>query len=440
MDAVEGELLDPADGPGREVARREPDPAARMDIRGPRGLLPAYADLADPDERVPLEVDEALRDAIPKTTWDTLDWGWGRFVRWCGATGRKHDPPTIGTVRAYIWAHLTWTTADGVTLAGRDGQPYAYATVETALGVLCTVLQWQGYPSPWKHPGVRKQLAAYDKKLREMGIMPREAYAPTPEEQFAMIRTRDMTQVAGVRDAAALALHMATGMRAAELVALDETDLEWVTDAKLLVTVRVGKGGKSRKIPVQWADEDEDLDDEAAAAAAAFAADVDPLVLVSEWEDLKRARGIPPGGPVFLECRVGKKRADGTHSGVIDAGKRMTKEAYQKMHDRAAHKAGVDIDPKTKKKRHLTSHSERAAYITNGTDAGVPLERIRPFTGHSPNSPVIFRYVRSGLRWDDHNPLVQIRRAAAARDRRKTRNGARRRNGTGNGAGNGGGS
>lgn len=421
--AVEGELVDPGDGPGRQLARRgdAERAAARLDIDGPRGLLPAYVDRADPDERVPLEVDEALRDAIPKTTWDTLDWGWSRFVRWCGDTGRKHDPPTVGTVRAYIWAHLTWTKADGVTLAGRDGQPYAYATVETALGVLCTVLQWQGYPSPWKHPGVRKQLAAYDRKLRSMGIMPREAYALTPEEQVAMIRTRDMTQVAGVRDAAALALHQATGMRAAELVGLDEDDLEWLSETQLRITVRVGKGGKPRKIPVQ-ADEPE-TDEETGEVLEAWAPDVDTLVLVSEWQDLKRARGIAPGGPLFLECRVGKKRKDGTHSGTIMAGVRMTKEAYQKMHDRAAHAAGVDVDPKTGKKRHVTSHSERAAYITNATDAGVPLERIRPFTGHSPNSPVIFRYVRSGQQWDEHNPGVQIRRAAARRRRRKTRGG-----------------
>jgi integrase len=414
--AVDGELLE---APGAEVARRGPDPAARLDIKGPGGLLPAYADRGDPDDRVPLDVDQALRDAIPKTTLAMLDWGWGRFVRWCGATGRRHDPPTIGTVRTYIWAHLTWTRKDGVTLAGRHGRPYAYATVETALGLLCTVLQWQGYPSPWKHPGVRAQLAAYDKKLRSMGIMPGEAYAPTPEEQAAMIRTRDMGQVSGVRDAAALALHQATGVRAAELCALDDGDLEWLSPTKLLVTVRVGKGGGSRRIPVQA---DEPGEDEHGEVLEAFAPDCDPMVLVGEWQDLKSARGIPRGGPLFLECRVGAKRADGTLSGVIRAGVRMTKPAYEKIHIRAARAAGVHVNADGTP-RNFTTHGDRAAYITNASDADVPVERIRQFTGHSPNSPVIFRYVRSGRRWDDHNPLVQVRRAAVRRRHRASRGG-----------------
>lgn len=415
--ALEGEVVD-AGGPraGAVVPRQEPA-NPRLDIKGPRGLLPAYADLPDPDERVPLDVDEALRDAIPATTWRTIDWGWGRFVRWCGATGRKHDPPTVGTIRTYIWAHLTWTSRkDPTRLAGRGGRPYAYATVETALGVVCMVLKWQGHPSPWGHPGVQAQLKAYDKKLRSMGIMPGEAYALSPDEQAAMIRTRDMGQVAGVRDAAALALHMATGCRAAELMALDDGDLAWESPTRLLVTIRVGKGGKPRVVPVEADEPDEETGE-------SWAPDVDPLVLVSEWQDLKRARNIPAGGPLFLECRVGGKRGDGTHAGLIMPGKRMTTAAYDKMHTRAARKAGVDVDPKTGAKRNVTTHSQRAAYITNATDAGVPVERIRPFTGHSPNSPVIFRYVRSGLRWGEHNPLVQVRRAAVQRRRRMTRGG-----------------
>ncbi|WP_431935844.1 tyrosine-type recombinase/integrase [Micromonospora sp. RP3T] len=404
--ALEGEVVET----GRAVS-------PRLDIKGPSGLLPRYADLPDPDDRVPVDVDEALRDAIPQNTRDMIDWAWPRFVRWCAATGREHDPPTIGTIRTFIWAHLTWTSRkDPTRLAGRGGRPYAYATVETALGLVCMVLKWRGYPSPWGHPGVQAQLKAYDKKLRTMGIMPGEAYALTPDEQAAMVRTRDMGQVAGVRDAAALALHMATGVRAAELMGLDDGDLEWVTPTRLLVTVRVGKGGKSRKIPVE-ADEPDDETGEA------WAPDVDPLVLVSEWQDLKRARGIPTGGPLFLECKVGGKRGEGKgHTGVIVAGKRMTTAAYDKMHRRAARKAGVDVDADGKP-RHVTTHSQRAAYITNATDAGVPVERLRPFTGHSPNSPVIFRYVRSGKRWGEHNPVVQIRRAAVQRRRRQTRRG-----------------
>lgn len=411
MTAIEGELVDPhtsALTPARGPAPGYQPPTAtgRLDTRGPHGLLPAYAD--DPDERVPLEVDQALRDAIPVTTWRVVEYQWGRFVRWCGATGREHDPPTIGTIRTYIWAHLTWTRRDGVTLAGRGGAPYATATVETALAAICMVLRWRGYPSPWGHPMVQAQLRAYDKRLRAMGHMPRQAYVLTPDEQVAMIRTRDRATVSGVRDAAMLALHMATGCRAAELVALDDTDLAWETPTRLLVTIRVGKGGGARVIPVESDTE-------------GYAPDACPLTLLSQWLDLKRDRGIAYGGPLWLECRVGARRVDGQCAGVIRAGARMTRAAYEIMHERAARAAGVDVDPTTGERRHVTPHSHRAAYVTNAVDAGVPVERIRPITGHSPNSPVIFRYVRSGQRWGDHNPLVQIRRAAVRRRLRITR-------------------
>lgn len=413
---VEGELL-PVDHPGPNAATApellpaRPAPEARWrayvkDTRGPLGYLPAYVDEQDDDEDddVPAEVDQALLDAIPKNTRKQVEYQWPRFVRWCVRNERPFDPPTIGTIRYYIWAHMTMTKRDG-TLCGLHGQPYAPSTVETALGVICTVLQWQGYASPWKHPKVRKQLAAYEREWRKAGFRPNVSHAITLDENIAMVRSRNMSNVAGIRDAAMLALHRAMGCRASELCDLDEDDIRFETPEKMLVYIRDSKGGKARTVAVEADTGDEET--------GPYAPDADAVLLVSQWLELKHSRGIT-GGRLFTQVKVGGPRKPGGGiTGVITA-LPLDRHAYEQIHTKAVKAAGVDRDARGKK-RHVSTHGNRAGFITDGLDAGVPAERIRPITGHAEGSTVFFRYYRSAHRWGEHNPLRTTRRVFAAR-------------------------
>lgn len=401
MTAIEGEIV-PA---GRSLAPR-PSRERRLptlDTAGPpRGvLLPAYVDHADPDELVPLEVDQALLDAIPTSTIETTTYQWGRFVRWCGDQTREHDPPTIGTIRFYIWAHLTMVRrrADGrEVLCGRRGRPYSPNTVRTALGVICSVLQWRGYASPWKHPGVQKQLEAYDQTWAGMGHTPDIAHACTLDEHVATLRSRDMETVAGIRDAAMIAMQGATGMRAGEVVALDLDDLSWETPERLNVQIRWSKTKKPRLVPVE--------------ADPGYAPDVCAIALLNRYLEVRAAAGFGPG-PLWLEVRSGQRAKSGLSGRLVN--NRCTRHGYEQAHAKAVKAAGVGVDPQTGKPRHYVTHSERAGYITRASDAGEPVERIAPVTGHSPASPVIHRYVRTGRRWGEHNPGTVARQTAIAR-------------------------
>jgi integrase len=109
----------------------------------------------------------------------------------------------------------------------------------------------------------------------------------------------------------------------------------------------------------------------------------------------------------------GKRKPGGGITGVITA-KEVVRHAYEQIHAKAVKAAGVDKDARGNK-RHVSSHGERAGFITENLDAGVPAEMIRPITGHAEGSTVFFRYYRSAHRWDGHNPLRRTRKVLVAR-------------------------
>lgn len=69
----------------------------------------------------------------------------------------------------------------------------------------------------------------------------------TPEDAEKLLRACNRATVTGARDFAALLLLFSTGLRATELTSLLVADVDW---AQRLVTVRKGKGGKFRVVPL----------------------------------------------------------------------------------------------------------------------------------------------------------------------------------------------
>ncbi len=69
----------------------------------------------------------------------------------------------------------------------------------------------------------------------------------SPEEVSALLTTCDRKLATGARDFAIMLLLYSTGLRASELLALREADMEW---EKGLIVVRRGKGGKFRVVPL----------------------------------------------------------------------------------------------------------------------------------------------------------------------------------------------
>jgi hypothetical protein len=398
----------------------------------------ALADLdRNPDDWVDADVDAELRDAMPRNTRLAYEYQWGRWIWWCGTKGREHCPARPGSVRQYIKEHWDMTDAQG-RKRGWRGRPYAPASVEQAVYVVSAVHQWFGYASPTKHPSVKLQLKAYDKRWKAAGYRQRKAYALTLEENVAVARTCSRATVGGVRNACAFRLQWDMGARVSELLGesneagvwrgLRIGDLRWESDDRAVIHIAQTKTHESRDVAVEatrWlVDDNDQFIDEAGRLIPLDNAgeptrppvphpyvDVDPLILLRSWYDLLVTRGqAHPDAPLFREvASTGRMRKDGTPAGGILPGP-WGYEAFSIEFDRCVRRARVHVDPVTGEERHITSHSNRSGLITEAVDAGVPAEILRLRTGHAAGSRVLQGYYRSGRKWGRHNPGTVIRR------------------------------
>lgn len=153
-----------------------------------------------------------------------------RFCTWLATNEvaiREHDPVevfTIGYARDYAARdYREWM----LTKAKREPKG-----VDTALTSLSSLFGWLGLGRP-------------DVKM----VAGRKRTAPKAlavEERKRLLRAAERR---GKRDLALVAVAIGSGLRAAELAALDTDDV-WVTDRKGAVQVRHGKGGKPRTVPL----------------------------------------------------------------------------------------------------------------------------------------------------------------------------------------------
>ena len=358
----------------------------------------------NPDDQVPPAVDEMLQDGVPQATREQYEHQWGRFIHWCGTTGREHLPPTVATMRFYIWSHWGATRVDRagkVVLKGRRGRPYAPATVRTAVYSISAVLQWLGHASPTKHPAVQKQIRGYAARWEAAGHRPDISHAILPEESVALARACDLTTVQGLRNAAMVRLQYDMGARASEIIGLNLGDLSWL---------RAGDRAQIR-VWISRSKSDQDARGRAVIVEAVPGPDwdVDPTRLLGLWINAQHDAGYTdPAGPLFPTVMPGRARADGQLAGVIGA-TRISNRAYEMVHNRLVAKAGIDKDPQTGLPRRVTSHGERAGMITAAMNAHMLAEQVAPRTGHSKASNTIHGYWRGGTQTGDSNAGTRIR-------------------------------
>jgi integrase len=389
-------------GSSRENDSEKPGDNGGLPARVTHGRVLTHRPFFDPDEVADAETEEWLADGIPDTTKQTYRDAWKWVIDWCAdpkwgaGHPRQHIPMTTPTVCKMIKDSYkaTKTLPDGSeVLAGRHGRPYAPSTVELRVAVISIVHQWQGLPSPTRHPSVALALRTYRRKWAKRGWRPDIAYAITPEDNAAMVRTCNLATVQGIRNAAMLRLQYELGARASEVCNLTFADLDWKSDTALDVHIVMSKGDKDRHSLVE-----SDTD---------FAPDVDALLLVRQWIELAGLRGVT-SGRLFRQVNPGKARKDGQISGSVRQ-EPIDRHAYEMVFIRAAERAGVHEDPTSRKRRHISTHGARSGFITAAVEAGMEIAQIAPHTGHALESPVIHRYYRSGRRSGDFNPGTRIR-------------------------------
>jgi integrase len=364
----------------------------------------------DPDDFVDDRAQEQLRRAMPENTKDALAWAWGFLVRYCGETGRRHEPeagkpaPTVGTIRQMIADAYYMTKADG-SGRGRYGRPYAPTTIELVVYCLSMIFDRLQWVNPCRHPLVADQLKGYRSDYIDRdGYKTDEADALTSAQSVLLARTQDLGTVQGLRNAAMMRGQFDLGCRADEWCKVRGEDVVWLDEEHVVIEFVRTKGGKKRKVPMQ--------------ALPKVDADVDPALLLNAYMKARMSIGWDGTGPLWVEVARGDRRNDFLESRIL--GGRFLDEpmkygAYAAVFNRAVAKTGIDIDPVSKKKnRHYTTHSNRIGLIDEASRNGMRLEDIAPRTGHSPASPVIHKYLRERAQWGDANPGVMIRQHGVA--------------------------
>lgn len=401
-DVVKGEIVEGM--PGKK----------ELIVLGRAGL----ADLGfDPDDLVDARTEAQLRRAMPENTREALRWAYGFLIRYCGLTGRRHDPPTVGTIRKMISDAYHMVDEQGRG-RGRYGKPYAPNTIGLVVYALSMIFDRLQWVNPCRHPLVADQLKGYRQDYEDAGHRTDEADELSHDQSVALARVADLGTVQGLRNAAMLRGQFDMGCRADEwcnVLGQDVAFHEHIGDDGVTVDVAVvefirTKGRAKRKVAMQ-ADPELDFD-------------VDPVRLLIAYYRARVSAGWEGRGPLWVEVAPGNRRKDFAESGIL-AGRfldvAMTYDAYSMMFNRYVRKSGIDIDPVTKKRnRHYTTHSNRIGMIDWASRNGMRLEDIAPITGHSPASPVIHRYLRKRTRTDGANPGLVIRRAARElREKRK---------------------
>jgi site-specific recombinase XerD len=165
----------------------------------------------------------------------------------------------------------------------------------------------------------------------------------TPSQVRALVRAPGVRSLSGLRDTALLALLACTGIREAELVALDVADLRQTLGGELALRIRSGKDNKQRLVPygpLDWC-----------------------LVYVERWLALAQITT----GAVFRGVYKGDKRV------------RPARISERAVHQILQHYP-IPIDGVLTA---VQPHDLRRTYARNAYLHGMDMERIRQNLGHA---------------------------------------------------------
>ena len=189
--------------------------------------------------------------------------------------------------------------------------------------------------------------AAHLEWTRDRPALP--AHIPTENEMEYILSRHDIGTHRGMRDRAILEVFYSTGIRRAELVALDLYD---VNMAEGTLTVRSGKGGKGRTLPLIGA---------ALEFLARYVREVRPAMVGARWAAPARAARPPAGreSPVFIE----------------PGGRRIKSEAVGRM----VRWCVRSVAPGAAKECHILRH----AFATHMLRGGADVQLIQRMLGHA---------------------------------------------------------
>lgn len=212
----------------------------------------------------------------------------------------------------------------------------------------------QGLPNPAKTDLVRVVLRG----VRRTHGKPQRQAAPLLKHDLLSLLPLMPENTKGIRDRALLLLGFAAALRRSELVALDYTDLQFVSDG-LIVCLRRSKTdqlGEGRRIAVPNG-----------------RTSVCAVKAVQLW--LERAQ--ISSGPIFRSVSKG---------GLVNA-ERLTAQSVALVVKQYAKAAGLPASD-------FSGHSLRSGLVTSAAHAGASMLKLKEQTGHKSDA-MLYRYVRT---------------------------------------------
>ncbi len=267
-----------------------------------------------------------------------------QFTAWGGTV-----PASPDTIAQYLAEHAETLTV--ATLARRL----------VAIGKAHTM---QRLPNPCSSELVRMTMRGI---CRTLGKPQRQVAAAIKEDVLAMVGAMGGS-MKDIRDRALILIGFAGAFRRSELVAINCTDVERVSQG-IVIQLRRSKTdqeGRGRKVAISYA-----------------RGPVCPVRALEAWVE---AAGITDG-PVF--------RPVDRHGHTADS--RLSGEAVAVVVKARAEAAGLDA-------ARYSGHSLRAGLATSAAVAGVSSNKIRQQTGHA-SEAMLSRYIRDGELFRD-NPVA----------------------------------
>ena len=334
--------------PGLPVGPERQSPTSELDLRratqgrswqpqGPESVLSQYPDLADATRTY-------LERGRVKSTERAHKADWQIFLKWCKAYDTDPLPASVDTVTAFL-ADMAKTRA--------------LATLHRYKGTITKVHGLHGFPPPTLDARVRAVMhgIAVEKTTRS----PNAKAPATANVLGPMIGTISGDRGKDLRDRAILLLGAVTGMRGAEISAVNVEDLTW-HEQGLSILIRRSKTdqtGHGRYVAVPC-----EQSNESRCAAHAIRA----------WLDKAPAKQ----GPLFRSFWNRGKR--------VKAGARLGADQIADIVKEAASAAGLDP--------HIYgAHSLRSGYVTQARREGLSFTEIMEQTGHR-NLESVRRYAR----------------------------------------------
>ncbi|MDB4989264.1 MAG: integrase family protein [Myxococcaceae bacterium] len=271
---------------------------------------------------------------------------WAAFAAWCTTRGVCELPAAPETLALYLAA-----SADAELSA---------ATLALAKAAITKEHEKAGHTSPCASPLVK---TTWDGIRRRIGVAPKQKQ-PLDAHDLRRMYAELPAGTAGLRDRALIGLGFAGGFRRSELVALDVSDLSFVS-AGLEAVVRRSKTDQHGK-----------------GLTKNIARGNDPSTcVVSAVRDWLELAGIGEG-PVF--------RPINRHGRISD--KRLSDYAVAVILKRTAKAAGLSV-------RDLSGHSLRAGFVTESKKHGADDAAIMDQTGHK-SLAMVQRYHRRARKWE----------------------------------------